>query len=81
MQGKQAFICGAYRVVELRSPGDVGEHTKEVLQLDGREGAVTILQARGKKQVLRGNSPLLQTKRPPCLCFFGNFSRKACKVM
>lgn len=49
MQGKQAFICGAYRVVELRSPGDIGEHTKEVLQLAGREGAITVLQARGKK--------------------------------
>lgn len=35
MQGKQAFISGAYRVVELGAPGHAGEDTEEVLQLCG----------------------------------------------
>lgn len=33
MQGKQAFISGAYRVVELGAPGHRGEDAEEVLQL------------------------------------------------
>lgn len=35
MQGKQAFISGAYRIVELRTPGHAGEDTEEILQLCG----------------------------------------------
>jgi len=43
MQGKQAFISGAYRVVELRAPGHAGEDTEEVLQLCRREGTILVL--------------------------------------
>lgn len=43
MQGKQAFISGAYRVVELRAPGHAGEDAEEVLQLCGGEGSVLVL--------------------------------------
>lgn len=43
MQGKQAFISGAYRVVELGAPGHAGEDAEEVLQLCGREGTVLVL--------------------------------------
>lgn len=43
MQGKQAFISGAYRVVELGAPGHAGEDTEEVLQLCRREGSILVL--------------------------------------
>lgn len=43
MQGKQAFISGAYRVVELRAPGHAGEDTEEALQLCRREGTILVL--------------------------------------
>lgn len=43
MQGKQAFISGAYRVVELGAPGHAGEHAEEVLQLCVRQGSVLVL--------------------------------------
>lgn len=43
MQGKQAFISGAYRVVELGAPGRAGEHAEEVLQLCVRQGSILVL--------------------------------------
>lgn len=43
MQGKQAFISGAYRVVELGAPGHAGEHAEEGLQLCVRQGSVLVL--------------------------------------
>lgn len=50
MQGKQAFISGAYRVVELGAPGHAGEDTEEALQLRGREGTVLVLEHTGNQQ-------------------------------
>lgn len=64
MQGKQAFISGAYRVVELRAPGHAGEHAKEVLQLCVRQGSVLVLPKYRESPGEAGPSPLPEGALP-----------------
>lgn len=63
MQGKQAFISGAYRVVELGAPGHAGEHAEEVLQLCVRQGSVLVLPKHTESPGQAGPSPC---QRGPC---------------
>lgn len=41
--GDPAFVVGAHRVVDVKTPGHVGEYVKQVLQLLWGQGTVPVL--------------------------------------